>query len=173
MSQIRVKSQLICSKTRVTPLKKLSIPRLELMSARILVTLRKVVFSVLKSQVTIEGCRYWLDSKTALYWINNAGEWKQFVQHRVDEILKLTHKKGWGHCAGVCNPADLGSRGVLASELVNKRIWWQGPHWLLMEREHWPTELLLDSTSDVNEEKKKSFVTLQQHKEAHRYFKTY
>ena len=155
-----VKSQLICSKTRVTPLKKLSIPRLELMSARILATLMKVVFSALKSQVTIEGCRYWLDSKTALYWINNAGEWKQFVQHRVDEILKLTDKKDWGHCAGVCNPADLGSRGVLASELVNKRIWWQGPHWLLMEREHWPTELLLDSTSDVNEEKKKSSVTL-------------
>ena len=87
-----IKSQLICSKTRVAPLKKLSIPRLELMSARILATLMKVVFSALKSQLAIEGCRYWLDSKTALYWINNAGEWKQFVQHRVDEILKLTDK---------------------------------------------------------------------------------
>ena len=155
-----IKSQLVCAKTRVAPLKKLSIPRLELMSARILATLMKVVFSALKSQLTIEGCRYWLDSKTALYWINNAGEWKQFVQHRVDEILKLSDKKDWGHCAGLCNPADLGSRGALASELIKSRIWWQGPHWLLMEREHWPTELLLDSTSDVTEEKKKSSVAL-------------
>ena len=60
----------------------------------------------------------------------------------------------------MCNPADLGSRGVLASELVINRIWWQGPYWLLMEREHWPTELMLDSTSDVNEEKKKTSATL-------------
>ena len=155
-----IKSQLVCAKIRVAPLKTLSIPRLELMSARILATLMKVIFSALISQLTIEACRYWLDSKTALYWINNAGEWKQFVQHRVDEILKLSDKKDWGHCAGLCNPADLGSRGALASELIKSRIWWQGPLWLLMEREHWPTELLLDSTSDVTEEKKKSSVAL-------------
>ena len=74
--------------------------------------------------------------------------------------MKLSDKKDWGHCAGLCNPAELGSRGALASELIKSRIWWQGPHWLLMEREHWPTELLLDSTSDVTEEKKKSSVAL-------------
>ena len=28
-----------------------------------------------------------LDSKTALYWIFNNGNWKQFVPHRVNEIL--------------------------------------------------------------------------------------
>ena len=39
-------SQLVCSKTRVVPLKALSIPRLELMSARILATLMKTVSSV-------------------------------------------------------------------------------------------------------------------------------
>ena len=108
-------SNLVCAKTRVAPLKELSIPRLELMSARILATLMNVVLAALNQQVQISTCRFWLDSKTALYWIKNTGQWRQFVQHRVDEILKMTEKGNWGHCAGICNPADLGSRGAFAS----------------------------------------------------------
>ena len=33
---------------------------------------------------------YWVDSFTTLYWIKNHRPWKQYVQHRVDEIRKLT-----------------------------------------------------------------------------------
>ena len=62
--------------------------------------------TALKPQLNIVGCRYWLDSKTALYWINNAGYWKQIFQHRVDEILKVSEKENWGHCPGACNTAD-------------------------------------------------------------------
>ena len=83
-------SQLVCSKTRVAPLKALSIPRLELMSARILATLMKTVSSALSSYCSIEERYLWLDSKTALFWINNRNEWKQFVQYRVYEILRLS-----------------------------------------------------------------------------------
>ena len=66
-------TKLLCSKSRVAPLKQLSIPRLELMSARILAVL------ALSQQVSNDRVRFWLDSKTALYWINNQGEWKQWV----------------------------------------------------------------------------------------------
>ena len=66
-------SKLICTKTRVAPLKELSIPRLELMSACILSKLMATVYKALSTQVKIDECRYWLDSKTALYWINNQG----------------------------------------------------------------------------------------------------
>ena len=69
-------SRLVCAKTRVAPLKELSIPRLELMSGRILSTLMKTVYNALTPQVKIDGCKYWLDSKTALFWINNQGEWR-------------------------------------------------------------------------------------------------
>ena len=82
-------SSLVCAKTRVAPLKELTIPRLELMSARILASLMDTVYKALQTQVKIDSCRYWLDSKTALYWINNAGLWRQFVQHRVNEILTV------------------------------------------------------------------------------------
>lgn len=41
----------------------------------------------------IDHIRYWSDRKTALFWINNAGEWKQFAQQRVNDILRLTEKE--------------------------------------------------------------------------------
>ena len=156
----RIFSTLICSKTRVAPLKELTIPRLELMSARILVSLMDTVYKALKPQVRITDCRYWSDSKTVLYWINNAGLWRQFVQHRVNEILSLSFKESWGHCAGVCNPADLGSRGVSASTLKNSRIWWEGPYWLVLGKDHWPRETLVESSPQTGEEMKNTVVTM-------------
>ena len=44
----------------------------------------------LQSQLKIDGMKFWLDSKTAVSWIQNKGKWKQSVHHRVNEILKLT-----------------------------------------------------------------------------------
>ena len=122
--------RLVASKTRVAPLKELSIPRLELMSARILAQLMHTVKNALQSQVKLDGVRFWLDSKTALSWIQNKGEWKQFVRHRVNEILKLTDKEDWAYCSTEENPADLGSRGVVASQRKENQLWWRGPSWL-------------------------------------------
>ena len=86
-------ARVITSKTRVARLKELSIPRLELMSARILAQLMNTVRNALQSRLRVDGVRFWLDSKTALSWIRNRGEWKQFVRHRVDKILRLTNKE--------------------------------------------------------------------------------
>ena len=47
----------------------------------------------LEARVSLAGIRYRLDSKTAICWIQNRGEWKQFVRNRVNEILKLRIKK--------------------------------------------------------------------------------
>ena len=163
-------SRLICAKTRVAPLKQLSIPRLELMSGRILSTLMDTVYKALSPQVKIDGCRYWLDSKTALYWINNQGLWKQFVQHRVNEILQISDKRNWGHCAGICNPADLGSRGVTPGALNTSRLWWQGPHWLVMGKKHWPKQLLLSDSQEIEEEKKRETNALAVAQDSERHF---
>ena len=98
-------TRLTASKTRVTPLKELLIPRLELMSAWILAQLVSTIRTALSSQLKLDGIRYWFDSKTALCWIRNQGEWKQFVRHRVDEILRLTNKNEWAHVSTQENPA--------------------------------------------------------------------
>ena len=77
------------------------------MSARILAVLMSTVCNALKSQLMIDCIRYWLDSRTTLYSIFTRVEWKQWVQHRVSEILKLSKKENWGHVDGVNSPAEM------------------------------------------------------------------
>ena len=150
---------LLTSKTRVAPLKKLTIPRLELMSGRILARLMDTVKNALKEEVHITGTCQWLDSKTALWWINNKGEWKQFVRQRVNEILRLTRKEDWAHCPGEQNPADVGSRGERALKLKENELWWKGPYWLSGPQDAWPVSKICE-TSESTEEEKKVIVTL-------------
>lgn len=67
-------ARLVASKTRVSPLKELSIPHLELMSARIFVRLMSMIRDALLSQLEVDDVKYWLDSKMALTWIQNKEE---------------------------------------------------------------------------------------------------
>ena len=151
--------ELLTSKTRVAPLKAQTIPRLELMSGRVLAKLMDTVKNALKDEVEISATRLWLDSKTALCWINNQGEWKQFVRQRVNEILKLTRKEDWAHCPGSENPADVGSRGELASTLKENELWWKGPQWLSGPIEGWPTAEITE-TPETSDERKLLTVTV-------------
>ena len=147
----------LASESRVAPLKTLTIPRLELMSARILAQLMETVKKALESQLEISRIKYWLDSRTALCWIQNRGEWKQFVRHRVNEILKLSNEKDWGHCPGEENPADISSRGTLGSKLKEEKLWWCGPEWLTQKEDKWlPMTKDMDTPDSQEEEVKKT-----------------
>ena len=109
------------------------------MGALILARLSQVV----TSSISVINERFsWVDSITVLCWIQNDKVWKQYVQHGVDEISKLSDRKAWGHCPGHLNPADMSFRGVAASELINWTSWWQGPAFLSEPVSSWPnTEL--------------------------------
>ena len=89
-----------------------SIPRLELLSALIIARLFVSIKKALASLISFDSCNFWLDSLTALYWIKSKRELKQFVQNRVNEILRLTSSDQWFYCKGTDNPADLGTRGT-------------------------------------------------------------
>ena len=107
--------KLVCFKTRVSPTKPQSIPRLELLGA---VILSRLVHTVTPLLPPLSGVSLWTDSMTVLHWIRNRKNWKQYVQHRVSEIKKLTNPDSWSHCPGIQNPADLPSRGLSATELL-------------------------------------------------------
>lgn len=143
------------SKTRVAPLSKQRTARLELMAGRIKAPLKEAVERSLKSRITINSAHLWLDSITALNWIKGEKEWSQFVQNRVNEILRLTTNEQWNHCPGIENPADLGSRGVTATTIKTSKLWWQGPEYLSRTHEEWPS-MSVESTSESQVEIKAS-----------------
>jgi hypothetical protein len=65
-------------------------------------------------------------------WRTNDSESRTQIQEsandldkHVEEAEKQTYgKSDWGHCPGIENPADLGSRGVFITELKNSDLWW-------------------------------------------------
>ena len=94
----------VCSKTRVAPLKKLTIPRLELSAAVLLAKLTKYVQDYLdlsKSPVFL-----WTDSSVSLVWVNShPSRWKEFVRNRVILIQELLPQGQWSLILGKENPA--------------------------------------------------------------------
>ena len=67
---------LVASKTRVAPIKKQSILRLELLGANILARLINSVSKALASLITDPEVFFWTDSYTVLCWIRNDKTWK-------------------------------------------------------------------------------------------------
>ena len=127
----RAYSHFIVSKTRVSPLKPVTIPRLELLSALCLARLMRTVTESLGERLSLVDPRCFTDSQVTLFWIKGKEKvWKPFVQNRVEEIRKLTPVEFWHHCSGKENPADLPSRGLAPTELVSNQLWEHGPDWL-------------------------------------------
>ena len=123
--------RLVCAKTRVAPLKELTLPRLELLSGLLLARLLHTVTSSLETELQLSPPQCFTDSKVSYHWIRGSNKgWKPFVQNRVNEIRKLVPADQWHHCPGRDNPADLPSRGLPLTELIDNQLWFEGPPWL-------------------------------------------
>ncbi|GFX38022.1 integrase catalytic domain-containing protein [Trichonephila clavipes] len=109
-------TKLISSKSRVAPIKVISIPRLELSACLLLAQLvEKVRLSL---QVHLAKVILHTDSTIAIAWINTpANQLKTFVGNRVSKIQTLTENFEWKHIPSAQNPADIISRGVNSEEL--------------------------------------------------------
>lgn len=135
--------RLIASKSRVAPLKKVSVPRLELAAAELLSRL----YLLVSGAMDWADVQYflWSDSTIALQWINKEiCDLKVYVANRVTKIRANTNSKNWFHVRTADNPADLVSRGLSADELVNNSMWWNGPSWLSNSEKEWPKPLKLN-----------------------------
>ena len=89
----------VAAKTCVTPIRAVSIPRLELLSALLLSRLMASIEVALHSELQLAGTICYTDSKVALYWIQGKNhEWKQFVGNRVATIRAIIPPSRWYHC---------------------------------------------------------------------------
>lgn len=145
------------AKARLVPIKKeITLPRLELMSCRLLTQLMaKVIKSLNNHNIKVFG---WTDSTAALGWIQgDSNRWKTFVANRVEQIKSIMPPECWRYVKSTENPADCASRGITVKSLQEHPLWWTGPSWLSTyqptnqeDRPTYVTTLEIKKTSQSN-----------------------
>lgn len=106
-----IHATIVTAKTRVAPIKWVTIPQLELCGAVVLADLMNH---------------------------GNPCCFKTFVGNRVSHIVDVIPPNRWRHVIGSENPADCASRGLLPSELLTHDLWWNEPSWLSLPTSEWP-----------------------------------
>ena len=126
---------LLTAKSKLTPIKKQTIPRLELCGAQVL---SKLLFQSAKDLgIPMNSVYAWSDSAVVLGWMKTSpGKLKTYVFHRVQDTINRIPFSNWRYVNTIHNPAD--SVGVSPKELLKNKLWWEGPTWLSQLPAWWP-----------------------------------
>ncbi|KAH0818641.1 hypothetical protein GEV33_004150 [Tenebrio molitor] len=144
------KTTLFTSKSKVSPLQTVTVPRLELCAAQLGVRLLRHVLK--ENRFSKCPITAWSDSQVALAWIHgHPSRWKTFVANRVSYIQTSLPSLRWKHVPSSDNSADVASHGTEPELLRDSPLWWQGPPWLSQGEGCWPKKVLQDVTSPGEE----------------------
>ncbi|XP_055585502.1 uncharacterized protein LOC129738342 [Uranotaenia lowii] len=144
-----VKVSLVMSSAKVAPLKRISVPRLELMAAVRGAKLMKTVQQ--NHRLKVGKCTLWTDSRTVLSWIRSeARNYQQFVSFRIAEVQDLTNTSDWRWVPSKQNIADILTKWGTGSPLDMDGAWYRGPAFLYEPESRWPEQI--NSPSNTPEE---------------------
>jgi hypothetical protein len=133
----RIHCAFVMAKSRLAPMKTVTIPRLELQAAVMAVKMETKLKRELR--LPLEESVLWTDSTVVLQYIRNTStRFHTFVANRLSIIHEATTVSQWRYVDSKSNPADDVSRGLSAHQMISKTRWTQGPEFLQKEEEKWP-----------------------------------
>lgn len=123
-SEMNRKSQLIFSKSRLAPIKCLTIPRLEFMA--VLIGVRCIRFVRTQLRLPMVECHLFTDTQCVLKGLVSKKQLPLFINNRVNEI-KSEENLAYHYIKSENNPTDLASRGCDMKKLYVDQQWWHRP----------------------------------------------
>jgi hypothetical protein len=140
ISETEYKCTLLSGKTRVAPLKKISVPRIELLGALAAVRLAESIQN--GCRLEIKRRYFFTDSSAVLGMINSeCGAFNEFVGTRLGEIKsKCNPAEEWLWLATKENLADMGTReDTVPKDLEPGSEYQEGKDWMAKDVTEWPT----------------------------------
>ena len=132
------KVSFVMAKSKSSPKKENTVPRLELTAA--LLTARVAQFLHEQVKIPKDRISIYSDSLVTLYWLTkNPDDLITYVANRIKIIQQLGFK--FYYCSTSTNPADHSSRGLTVNQLLTTN-WFTGPDFLTKDVSDWPAETI-------------------------------
>ena len=153
----------LMGKSRVAPLKQITIPRMELTAAVTSIKVSNLLHEELMCVPDLEHI-FWTDSQVVLGYISNETKsFHTYVSNRIQAIRNESDISQWNYVPTKANTSDIGSRGIKASKLAESG-WLQGPEFLKEPFKKPSSEVFEVSPDDPEVKRKKKILVIKSDK---------